>query len=41
MVEYLIMAGILMASLAILTIFKDTFDEFATRILNLAASNYP
>ena len=41
MIEYLIAAAILLASALILTLFRDTFDEFGTRVINLAASDYP
>lgn len=41
MVEYVIAAGILLASLTVLYLFRDTFDEFGTRVLNLAAYDYP
>ena len=41
MVEYLIAAGILLATFAVLNLFWDTFDAFGTRILDLATSNYP
>lgn len=41
MVEYLVITGILLASLAILTLFLETFKEYGTRILDMVASDYP
>jgi len=40
-VEYLVVAGILLATLAILSLFFSTFGEYGERILNLGASEYP
>ena len=40
-VEYVIVAGVLLASLAILTLFLTTFREHGVRVLDLAASEYP
>lgn len=41
MVEYTIMAGLLMASLAVMTLFLQTFKEYGFRILDLLSSEYP
>lgn len=41
MIEYLMMAGILLASLAILTLFLETFKEYGARILDMVSSDYP
>ena len=41
MIEYIIVAGLLMASLAILTLFLQTFKEYGARILEMVASDYP
>lgn len=41
MVEYIVMAGILLASLAILTLFLVTFQEYGYRIVDMVASDYP
>ncbi|MBU4428625.1 MAG: hypothetical protein KKG09_07825 [Verrucomicrobia bacterium] len=41
MVEYLVVTGILLASLAILTLFLNTFQEYGSRILDMVASDYP
>jgi len=41
MVEYLVITGILLASLAILTLFLETFKEYGTRILDMVSSDYP
>ena len=41
MVEYVIIAGLLMASLVFLTVFFVTFKEYGGRILALVASEYP
>ena len=41
MVEYVIIAGLLMASLGILTVFFVTFNEYGGRILALVSSEYP
>ena len=39
--EYVIIAGLLMASLGILTVFFVTFKEYGGRILALVSSEYP
>ncbi len=39
--EYAIVAGMLVASLAILVVFLVAFREYGGRILELAASEYP
>ncbi len=41
MVEYIIIAGLLMAALGILTVFLVTFKEYGGRILALVSSEYP
>jgi len=41
MAEYVIIAGLLMASLGILTLFFVTFKEYSARILALVSSEYP
>jgi len=41
MAEYVIIAGLLMASLGILTVFFVTFQEYSGRILALVSSEYP
>jgi len=41
MAEYVIIAGLLMAALALLTIFLVTFKEYGSRILALVSSEYP
>ena len=41
MAEYVIIAGLLMASLFILTVFFVTFKEYGGRILALVSSEYP
>lgn len=41
MAEYIIIAGLLMASLGILTVFFGTFREYGGRILALVSSEYP
>lgn len=39
--EYVIIAGLLMASLCILTVFFVTFKEYGGRIFALVSSEYP
>ncbi len=39
--EYLVVAGILLASVVLLSIFLYTFKEQGDRVLNIAASEYP
>ena len=41
MMEYLVVAGMLIASMAILVVFLMTFREYGGRILDLATSEYP
>jgi hypothetical protein len=41
MVEYLVMTGIFLASLAILALFLVTFREYGYRILEMVGSDYP
>ena len=41
MVEYLIVAGVLVAMVAVLSVFLYTFREQSGRVLDLVASEYP
>lgn len=41
MLEYMLVAGMLLAAVAILAVFLYTFREQSDRVLNLAASEYP
>jgi len=41
MTEYVVIAGLLMASLGILTVFFATFKEYGGRVLALVSSEYP
>lgn len=41
MVEYVVIAGTLLAAMAIFYLFHATFKEFGTRVLNLIGSEYP
>jgi len=41
MVEYAIMAGIMLATVTILAVFMYTFRGHSGRILDLVASEYP
>jgi len=41
MVEYVVVAGMLVAALLIFYFFLGTFKEFGTRVLNLIGSEYP
>ena len=41
MVEFMVVAGMIMAALAILTVFLVTFREYGTRVLSLVGSEYP
>ncbi len=41
MVEFVVVAGILLATVAIMTIFLNTFQSYGTRVLNLVGSEYP
>jgi hypothetical protein len=41
MTEYVIIAGLLTASLGILTVFFVAFKEYGARILALVSSEYP
>jgi hypothetical protein len=41
MVEFMVVAGMVLASLAILTLFLTTFREYGTRVLDLVGSEYP
>ncbi len=39
--EYAIVLAILMSSLAIMLLFKQTFSEYADRVISIMASDYP
>ncbi|NLB59952.1 MAG: hypothetical protein GX806_02580 [Lentisphaerae bacterium] len=41
LVEYLVITGILLATLAILTLLLVTFKAYGARILDLLAADYP
>jgi hypothetical protein len=41
MVEFVVAAGMILASAAILSVLLYTFREYGDRILNLVASEYP
>ena len=41
MLEYMIVAGILLACVSILAIFLYTFREHGDRVIDLVASEYP
>ena len=41
MTEYVLTAGVLLATVAILALFLYTFKEHSGRVLELAASEYP
>lgn len=41
MAEYVVVAGTLMASVAVLALLLYVFKEYGSRILNLVASEYP
>lgn len=41
MVEYVVIVGILLATLAMLYLFEGTFKAFGTRVLSLVGSEYP
>jgi hypothetical protein len=41
MIEYVIVAAMLMSTIAILAVFLYSFREFGGRVLNLVASEYP
>ncbi len=41
MVEYVVIAGTLLAAMTIFYLFQETFKEFGTRVLNLIGSEYP
>lgn len=40
-VEYLLVAGVLLATVVIISIFLHSFKEQSDRVLNIAASEYP
>lgn len=41
MVEFMVVAGMILAAFAILSLFLATFREYGTRALNLVGSEYP
>jgi hypothetical protein len=41
MIEYLVVAGVLLAAMTILALFLSTFQQYGDRVLNLVASEYP
>ena len=41
MVEFVVVAGMLLASVAMVLLFLTTFREYGTRVLELAGSEYP
>jgi hypothetical protein len=41
MVEYAVVLGMLLATLAILAVFLATFSQYGGRVLDLVASEYP
>lgn len=41
LVEYVVVTGMLLASLAILALFLVTFREYGQRILEMVGSDYP
>lgn len=41
MTEYIIIAGMLMATFAMLALFLTTFKEYGVRILEMVCSDYP
>jgi hypothetical protein len=41
MVEFVVVAGMLLACVAIFTLFNSTFREYGTRVLDLMGSEYP
>ena len=41
MVEYVVVAGTLLASFAVFYLFHGTFKEFGARVLSLMGSEYP
>ena len=41
MVEFVVVAGMLLASVAIFTLLQTVFQEYGTRVLDLVGSEYP
>ena len=41
MIEFTVVAGMMLATLAILMLFLGTFGEYGGRILDLVGSEYP
>jgi Flp pilus assembly protein TadG len=40
-VEYVVIAGMLLATVAIMMVFLGTFREYGNRVLDLVGSEYP
>ncbi len=41
MVEFVVIAGMMLATVAIMMVFLGTFREYGTRVLDLVGSEYP
>ena len=41
MVEFVVVAGVMLATVAIMMVFLGTFREYGTRVLDLVGSEYP
>jgi Tfp pilus assembly protein PilW len=41
MVEFMVVAGMILAAAAILSVFLVTFNQYGTRVLELVGSEYP
>jgi hypothetical protein len=41
MIEYVVIAGMLLGTVAIMAVFLYTFREYGDRVLSLVASEYP
>jgi hypothetical protein len=41
LVEYVVIAGMLLATVAIMVVFLGTFREYGNRVLDLVGSEYP
>ncbi len=40
-IEYMIVTGIMLSMFAVLLLFRDTFLQYAFRIVDMVASDYP
>lgn len=40
-IEYLVVAGVLLATVVLISVFLYSFREQSDRVLNIAASEYP